>query len=277
MILRVSCFALISFLGIILLISLYAKAGEDDVYFFEDPNGLVETEIALVGEDALILRVVFGQNCSRFSIDMDSPLFKRPTSGISIGEYQNGSAYDMSIDIDPNAVLGTYEIQILFNYTTINGTEVSKSYTKTISYIEAFVILNVNIPSGHQRYFSITVETSINLSDLNIKLDSDGDIELDTYEFYLMNPDPGVYSFGANLSQSNRTDTQQLGFHVIGTYGHHKAEFINNNIPVSILWDDDDEEYGILLNLMVALLVIAVLIVVVNLAIYYYRKRANSR
>ena len=216
------------------------KAGYDRVYFYSKDEE-EEIKMVFVGEYDIGLRVIFGNNCSNYNIEVNSPIFAHPLSGITPEKILAGEIHDLGLDINPNAQIGDYPITVFFNYTNEKNLKVTNQFNFTLKYRKSFEIKELKIPKGKERVFSLTIETFINFTKLKVMYDSDGDIEIKNDEFILENISIGNYTFETliNKIEAHETNAQELGYHIIGFIDSRMIEKLELNIPVRIIWEEN--------------------------------------
>ena len=155
------------FIILILLIP-NVKASQDQVSLYVKKGEEAENLTVFVGESDVYIKVIFGQNCSNWGIEVRNPLFAYPIRGMRPESVTAGSIYNLPLTIDPNAPLGKYPITVYFNYTNTNNLKVSNQFNFTIEYKKSFEIKELNIPKGNERLFSLTKETFVNFNELNV-------------------------------------------------------------------------------------------------------------
>ena len=256
----------------ILAITYLGEAGDDRVYFFDDPSGDHEINFSLVGEDSLYLQIVFGNNCTNYSIEIETPLLKKKVTGINPDEYLEGRKGKAGLNLNPDAEPGIYEFIIYFNYTLMDGTPVNLEFPKSVEHINPIDILDVRLPSGQHREFEITFRTYVDMDSLTILFDGDG-VEVETETINVPDPVAGEYTFSTKLVSSVGFEGQEVGYHIIGEYGNHMVERLEYNIPVNVDWTNAT---WIGLSISTWLIIIILIIILVVVALWLFRKQKKS-
>jgi hypothetical protein len=266
---------ILTLIGLVVFIGSHVSdASNDQVYFYDDADGNHESNFVLVGEDYLYMQIIFSNNCSKYSIEISSPLFKNRIYGNNTGEFNEGMRSKAALNIDPDAAEGTYEFTIYFNYTLSNGTKVSKSFEKSVLYITPISEPIIKIPSGKERDFEVTFETYVEFTFLTIRFDGDGDIDVETSEINLTNLETGGHSLGTKVIKGSGSGNQKLAYHIIAIYQNHTIEKYRYNINVDMDWDNQsDDTLKIGNNTFFLIIVLIVIIVMFNVIWIRIRKK----
>jgi hypothetical protein len=232
----------------IIIISLlpYAEGAEDQIYLYVNQGEETEHLVVFVGEYRVYLKVIYGQNCSNWIIDLDSPILLHPLKGMTPESVSAGKVSGFSLDINPEAPPGHYPIVVYFNYSNEENKKISNRFNLSIEYIKPFELKEINIPKGRERNSSLKLETFMEFTELKVLFDSDGDIETEKHEIILENVSTGNYTFKTNIykRETFAGDAQELGYWIIGTVNNRTVEFGENNIPVKITWTEEEKKDG---------------------------------
>jgi len=233
---KINVGALIFIVFIILLPNV--KGTEDQAYFYISDREIMEKPIVYVGEDLIYFAIVFGQNITEYSFEMDSPLFTHPLIDKMQESFFVGNSFHMSMEINRTAPNGKYPIKFYFNYTNENNTEIKKVFNFTIEYRKSLEIKELKIPKNKEREFLLKIETYEFFSKLIVEFDSDGNIETKKHEIVLENISVGNYTLKTKIyrRESSPENAQELGYWIIGTVNNRTVEFGEKNIPVKINW-----------------------------------------
>lgn len=215
------------------------RANEDQAYLYVNQGEETDDYLVLYkGETDVYVKVIFGQNCTSWGIEVRSPLFIDPIQGITPIPFKAGTRHHTSLLIDLNAPVGKYPITVYFNYTNDNNLNISNQFNFTIEYKKALEIKELNFPKGFEREFSLKIETFEKFEKLKVEFDSDGDIETKKHEIILENISAGNYTFKTKIyrRESSPENAQELGYWIIGTVNNRTVEFGEKNIPVKINW-----------------------------------------
>jgi hypothetical protein len=260
-------FGVVLFIVFILLLP-NVEAVEDQVYFYAGGGLGKETNIVYVGEYDIGIRVIFGQNCTNYSFETNSLLFKHPLYGIIPDSIKGGEVHDLGREINPDAQIGKYSIIFYLNYTNENKIRISRQFNLTLEYKKSFEIKEMNIPKEKEREFSFTIKTFEKFTKLKVEFDSDGDIETEKHEVILENVSVGNYTFKTKIYKvkTHAGDAQELGYWVIGTVNNRTVELGEQNIPVKISWTEEgkrDEEEIFIPGFEIIFLMISIFILLI--------------
>jgi len=236
------------------------EAVEDQVYFYAGTGLGEETNIVYVGEYYIHVRVIFGQNCTNYSFDTNSPLFKHSLYGIIPDSVRSGEVHDIGIEINRKAQLEKYSIIFYLNYTSENKVNISRQFNLTLEYKKSLEIKKLNIPKGGEREFSLKIETFVDFDELKVEFDSDGDIETEKHEIILEKISAGNYTFKTKIYKVSTVpgDAQELGYWIIGKVNNRTVEFGESNMPADINWGVGE---GFIPSFETSILLITILIV----------------
>ena len=117
-------------LSILTLIPVITQ-GNDDVVFFFSPNADdIPTDIVFRGEIELDLKVIFSQDCSDWSVEMNSDLFNTRIIGIHRESLPEGKIKNYGLGVNQNAPFGNYSIPVYLNYSDVSGRRINNIFNK---------------------------------------------------------------------------------------------------------------------------------------------------
>lgn len=265
----------------LVLVSSGAYSEEDEVYFGPPDE---ETEIILVGSSAISLRVRFGQECSNYSLELESRLFLFPTNSNRDGNVLANSTHGHMMILNSTAPPGEYHITIDLSYDNSDGARIFKTFNKTIYYLKALEIKKVSIPNNSNKRFSISVETFLEFDEFIVFFDSDGDIGIDPENLCYYNLSMGSHTFETRVFRAEtREGGQEVGYYISAIYQNKSLVLTEKNIVVSIDWEEENEDSGVLYRISNDVLSLTILVIVIILILiifeyyYYFRKRVHSK
>ena len=272
----------IIFLTIILLLSSNITAEEDDMYF--QKAGIIEiekTNVTYVNEKELYLRIIFGNNCSHYTLEGKSPLFLHPIFDMDNEKVVAGKIIEYPLNINPNAEVGKYLVIVYLNYTNENNIKVSNQFNLTITYNKSFEITELKLPTDSDRTFSLDIRTFVEFTKFKVMFDKDGDIVFDQQEFILENISIGNYTFKSKVFQFKSSfidlnwGSQEVGYDIIGKIENRTVRKYDANIPVKITWNSENKEEELRYQ-SISIGAIIILVIVIIIGIFYYRSKKKK-
>ncbi len=233
-------FLLIFFLLLFSILFLKTTTAEEDkVYFHTPANSSTPIDYVLVGEEQIDLKIVFGNNCTNWSVELNSLLFNTILEGIHFQNKSIGKTNDFSLQINQNAIPNNYLIEIYFNYTLLDGQISSKIFKITLHYFKSLEICEIHLPTLKDMRFFIIIHTYISFSQIKIEFDADGDISVDPTIIELSHPEPGLYTLQTNISRLKNSDgdSQEVGYQIIGEYQGRDIQLGASNININVDWN----------------------------------------
>ena len=236
-------FIIVLILGILTLIPLTTQ-GDDDIVFIYSPDAEdIPTDIVFRGEAELDLKVIFSQDCSDWSVEMNSELFNHGIIGIHRESIPEGKKKNYGLEVNQNAPFGNYSIPVYLNYSDALGNRINQIFNFTMRYTEALRITDITLPTTETKEFVIYIETYVQLTSLNVLIDSDGDIGISNESYILYNLLEGMHSFSTYVfKEQTGSGNQEVGYHVVGNYNGREIEYIESNIIVSVEWEEDEQD-----------------------------------
>ncbi len=261
-------------LSILTLIPVITQ-GNDDVVFFFSPNADdIPTDIVFRGEIELDLKVIFSQDCSDWSVEMNSDLFNTRIIGIHRESLPEGKIKNYGLGVNQNAPFGNYSIPVYLNYSDVSGRRINNIFNFTLEYTEAYRITEVTLPTKETKEFVIIIETYVELSELHVSFDSDGDIGISNNSFLLSDPFVGTYPFSTFVfKEQTGSGNQEVGYHVIGNFNGREIESIESNIIVSVEWKEDEQDNSPYSNYLI-IAVLILFLICFNYYIFIHRKKS---
>lgn len=241
---------------------------KNEVYFqdYKKPTGSPEngTNVVYLGEEKIKLVVVFGENCTNWSIDLDDDFFSTEISGISPSKKSAGSVYIKDLPINESSIFGEHYITLFFNYTNEENEIITNEYKFILNYLNTLYIKEIVLPTYNSKIFQLHIETFINFSRIQFLFDSDGDIEIINPEQELLSPIPGNYTIETGITKrsSRPGNSQEVGYHIIGYTGNRTVEFKENNIGISLNWisiNSDEVFNNVTYMLLITIVIIAII------------------
>lgn len=256
-----------------LCISPVIQGEEDGAYFYAPLTGKTETHVAYEGEEPLSLRVIFGQNCTNWSVEIQNPLFARDVRDVDYEQMPAGMKMSRGIDLNPNATPGEYNVTIYFNYTDEQENYITNTFHYLIVLQQTLEIKSITIPNESERVFSLEVQTFVVFSWIEVLFDSDGDVDVHPEKLHFSDLQPGNYTFETQIKRdaSFADDKQEVGYYIGGSIGNRTVEFTEKNIEVSISWDESVKENVSATS--TALLICGIIAVAIIFNYHHYRKK----
>ena len=265
------------FIWIIMLLCLTLNVeGEGcDVYFLAPPDN--ETNFVFVGEEDISLRLLFFEDCSNYSVELDHPLFIGRLSGRTPMNFKNGSCIDKGLNINETADPGTYIIDMTVSYVNADDNTIFKDFQLTLDYIEALRITDLHIPDNTRREFSIDIETMVHLSDLSIIIETLG-FEVEIGEHHFQSCDVGHYHVDTGITRMRSSfDKRILTYKVIAINNSRHMFFSEHGIEIDLHSDsnseNDEEDQGLVTNLTIVIICSLIIVVVLSYFILYRARK----
>ena len=235
------------------------------------------TTLIPVGKSSLDLRVSIGEiNYSEYHVTYYSPLFLFSYPISENGNVHPNSSHDYQIDIDPSSDPGRYIITFIANITTKENISRTFFINKSISYVSSLVLLDVSLPSEHERDVQVSIRTYMFFDEISMVFNTDGDVGIDPKIITLYNLSQGTYQFNSTVHQIDiGYGNQEIGFKVIAFYNSQFFEIIEENVNVEILWEEEDQNDGGITNWATPFILI-ICLVLVNLYFLNYMKRGKK-
>ena len=253
-----------------------ASAEEPPTIFFSGSEPLEETHTVFKYEDGLTFVILWNEDNLNWSIELENiSLFSYDFSGEGAFSKKKGTRSFVSVHLNASAPAGVYNIIIDLRYTQLSGDTVTKRYEYPLSYVEPLRITRIILPSNTSPGFIVDIETYVFLSELTMKFDSDGDIDLDEKRIERRNVPPGNYSFKTKVVQSYDMDggQQEVAYHLVAINGSHIIELSEYNINVNVVWKD---YLGFSKTTWYIVLIIVVLLILIIVIYVRYLKRNRS-
>ena len=272
----------ITVLTVVLYISFVVTPvqSEEDRIYFESNGSDKETHFLFEGEEMLDAVLIFGENCTRWGIDITTDLFG---PNFFLHETHNesvkaGTSIELEFILNEDIPFGNYNTTIRFNYTTEDDEEITKTFYYIIHYVKVLEITKVRIPETWDENFVVEVEIFLNISKLKVGFDSDGNIKITNKSLNYSNLSPGKYFFKTPIymSESFPGDEQELGYRITATIEENQTNrsivFSEYNMKVSV-GKAEDSEKPIFDNWGAILIGVAVVALIVFNYFYYFRGR----
>ena len=262
----------------IFFFSFEVEASEDEVYLSPISPTERETHILYYGENYLELIVIFGQNCTNWSIDLKCPLFISEISGIDPDRVEKGFMYDPQLVVNLSAPVGDYQFPIYFNYTNDDNINVTQKFIYEIAYLPSIEIRKISLPLNQRHTFQIDIEIFNNISEINVTLDADGDIKLDPIYFNLYNVTSGNYSFSSKVyrEKSFLGNSQEVGYRITGYINNRTIVFDQSNIDVTVSWSENVRSSLSDISYLQIILITSSIFVLFNVINYFYRRKREE-
>ena len=264
--------------AVILLMLPDVTANEDNVIITKFDK---EIDKVFFGEETIYFKVTFGRNYHNYSFEARSPLFKYNLRGMIPAGGSAGEIHYPDCWIDPDAAFGNYSFAFFLNYTTDNNIKVSEKFNFTLQYIKSIELKDIHIPEDKDRNFSVTLQIYMDITELKIEFDGDGDIEVVPEEIVMKNVTAGIYTYDTVLyrGEANPGDKQEVGYWITANIDSRKIQFGEKNIHVMISWENDennnDNTNSYFQNRLLIISVVVFLIILVMF--YFYRVNFKKR
>lgn len=200
--LRISCNSLLLiYICLLLLFSLlliisHETVGEgDEVYFFSSNDEQKRITDIYEGENEVYLMVYYKSHCNNWSVIITTDLFRNNNLGPFPEEIKSGTWQTHPLLINPLVPFGEYNFFVYHNYTFDDGELVSNQYSFEINYMNIIDFSNIQLPNQDRNVFLFTVIIFQTISDLDIRIDTDGDIISDPKVISINRLAPGEYSY----------------------------------------------------------------------------------
>jgi len=257
----------------------FCDAGNDIISFHGMSEQNEITDYLLIGEKSIALWIVFPENCTKYGVFLNSSIFDEQFDAFTIANRSKGQTLYSALEINPKVKPGTYYIDILLLYTNEQNQTMSYNVSLPLRVIIPLNITNVIIPVGLERLFEIHIRTYLNLTRLDVVLDSGGDIELNETHYSNRNITSGFYSYSALLKHREERGQQKLSYQIIGILNNRTFELLQSNIPVQIQWTKHDSQdtaqqtNHTLWKSLALRIIIVFILVTISWATYYYFRR----
>jgi len=228
---------LLAFLLIIFVLP--TSVAEDDVVCFTAMvPGRPVTDVIYYGERSVGLTLVFGHNCSNWSIEVSSPLFGHSLRGLNPEEIEAGKNIVSSIAVNPDASFRTYDVTAYLNYTNEEGEAVNRSYDFNLTLLPTWRMVDVHVPEGGDHQLSVTFETFRKFHNVTIHFGGDGNVGVEDERIVLEDVEPGNHTVRTTVVRvdSWAGNAQEVNWHIIGVVENRTLEKAEYNIPVDVGW-----------------------------------------
>jgi hypothetical protein len=229
--------------AVLILSSGSVDGAEDAVKIGASIPGAPATDVVYKGEISVMLSITNGQNCSNWSVELSNPLFITHLRGIARERMVEGKKVSYSLEINPDADIGTYSFTVFINYSTDDGHQASTEHDFTIHHRRSYEVVTVDAPHGADHTFALSVEFFQQFKNFTVMFDGEGGIGIEDEIIVLENPDIGVVTISTTVFQNRSEYSSQLvSYYCIGVVDNRTIEVWEYNIPVSVTWGDDEPE-----------------------------------
>ena len=231
---------MISFFALSLVIFLQDQADAESNMISLYPAGSEtnESHVVYEGEDSLLLRIEFPVNCTYWSVEFSSELFQHPFTDRVIENRSKGDALETRIEINPEASLGKYQIEIYFNYTDEDDQEIFSNRTYELDYVRIFEIKSISLPSRKNNELSLEIELFDDCQEVNVSFSS---LEFGFQDEEIVRSDlkNGTHVFRTTIFWRDvRREQQSLGYLVKVRIDDRVLAYREYSIPID--WENDD-------------------------------------
>lgn len=223
---------------LILIISSGSVHGEEDFVKILAPiPGAPATDVVYAGEHHLRLSITNGQNCSDWAVELSSPLFITYLRGIARERLIEGKKVSFSLEVDPDADIGTYSFTVFINYSTDLG-PVNSSYDFQLTLVNAWRVVDVHVPDAGNHKLSVTFETFVDFHNITVLFGGDGDVGVEDERIVLEDVEPGEHTVSTTVvrRESFPGNAQEVSWDLTGVVDNRTLEKAEYNINVDVSW-----------------------------------------
>ena len=267
--------AMVLIVALVVLLQGNAEGNTGPITFYPPTSSNNETHVVYNGEKELLLRIEFPENCTEWSVEFNSTLFELLFSMHEDSNKSRGDVHLFGVDLDKQASLGEYSIDIYFNYTSALNVSKGEHLVYILEKRKAFDIQIVDLPTNERKRFSIDVQLYVDCLKVEVSLFSSADIGLDERDFVRSDLDVGRHSFETSTYREEvpRSDSY-VGYEIELQIEDRILAYREG--PVEVDWtaepSDGDAERPPYYPVIIVLIVVA--IVAVNL-LYLRGRRAG--
>ena len=225
-------------LAAVLIICSGSVLGEEDFVKIGAPiPGAPATDVVYVGEHHLRLSITNGQNCSNWSVELSNPLFITHLRGNGRESLVEGKKRSFSLEVDPDADIGTYSFTVYLKYSTDQG-PVNSSYDFQLTLVKAWRVVDVHVPDGGDHQLSVTFETFVRFHNVTVLFGGDGNVGVEVERIVLEDVGPGEHTVktGVIRVDSMAGNAQEVSWDLTGVVENRTLLKSEYNIPVDVSW-----------------------------------------
>lgn len=265
---------------IVLLILFFFSSGvvaeNQTMYFFGQTVNNEQTDIIYVGESRIFFKVIHPENCTGYGVFINSELFVEPLNGYFLSNESKGSGHIIGLSINPSINPGNYSVNCLFSYFNQENETINITANLPLRVINPLEILNISIPKSSDKEFKIIYRININLTSLDIILDSDGDLILDADSFSINTPIAGTYSIAVKVTRGEEKGTPGISYHFKGCISNRTFEQCEYHIPVHLDWNNNEIENDLLPSTSITFKILLLIIFAVVIILLYSMKKRKG-
>jgi hypothetical protein len=248
------------------LISELVRAEAPPITIFPSSAPYNETHLVYEGEDCYCLRLEFPENCSDWRVEFESALFDQRFWDSSDDNMTKGYVHLYGINIDPDAVLGTYNFTIHFNYTDERGVPVRTALDYKMQYRRLIDIVELVLPPADGGTVTLGLDLKAPCEKVEVEFFSGGDIFFNPMTVSWLNLSEGRSWYSAVVHHMDHPvpiPQNGIGYDIRATSDGRNVHIRGEIAPLD--WNQDEEDDGTSPYYIAAFLLVVIIVVILIL------------